>query len=70
MKQLMDLLQDAGEPLPPDLEDLDMLTPFGTTFRYDMLPSVHCFDRQRACEMVQRLRAWVEAKTHDVNAGE
>ncbi len=62
LRQLMDLLSDAGHALPPDLDDLDVLTPFGTTFRYDMLPAAHDFDRALARDMVCRLRTWAEQK--------
>jgi HEPN domain-containing protein len=62
LRQLMDLLSDAGQCLPPELEDLDTLTPFGTTFRYDMLPIAHDFDRKRAREMVQRLQRWTRER--------
>ena len=62
LRQLMDLLSDAGQRLPPELEDLDTLTPFGTTFRYDMLPMAHDFDRKRAREMVRRLQSWTRER--------
>jgi hypothetical protein len=60
LRQLMDLLSDAGHAVPADLDDLDVFTPFGTTFRYDMLPMAHSFDRGRARDMVRRLRKWTE----------
>ncbi len=63
LRQLMDLLSDAGHPLPDDLNELDTLTPFGTTFRYDVIPAGHEFDRQRAREMLRQLRTWVEQIT-------
>ena len=62
LRQLMDLLYDAGHLLPDDLADLDTLTPFGTTFRYDIIDAAHPFDRHEAREMVQRLRDWAEQK--------
>lgn len=62
LRQLMDLLHDAGHPLPADLADLDTLTPFGTTFRYDMLPATSSFDRQGAREMIGQLRIWTEGQ--------
>jgi len=58
LRQLMDLLHDAGHPLPADLAELDTLTPFGTTFRYDLLHATSSFDRQVAWEMIRRLRMW------------
>jgi HEPN domain-containing protein len=65
LRQLMDVLADAGSAVPADLADLDTLTPFGTTFRYDMLPVVHDFDRQKVRNMVARLRTWVEQNLAD-----
>jgi hypothetical protein len=65
LRQLMDALADAGHPLPSDLQDIDTLTPFGTTFRYDMLPMPKDFDRQRARETVHQLRVWAEQRMHD-----
>ena len=55
LRQLMDMLSDAAHPLPPDLDDIDILTPYGTTFRYDMLPVAHDFRRTDARDMVRRL---------------
>ena len=63
LRQLMDLLSDARHPLPDDLNELDTLTPFGTTFRYDMISAGHEFDRQQAREMLRQLRTWVEQIT-------
>jgi HEPN domain-containing protein len=62
LRQLMDLLADAGCAVPNNLDDLDALTPFGTTFRYDMLPMAQDFDRKNARDMVGRLRRWAEPK--------
>ena len=58
----MDLLRDAGYALPEDLNDLDTLTPFGTTFRYDILSSTSPLDRTEACKLIRRARAWAEGK--------
>ena len=38
LRLLMDLLADAGQPLPKDFSELDILTPYGTLFRYEDLP--------------------------------
>jgi HEPN domain-containing protein len=65
LRQLMDLLCDAGQIVPEDLGDLDTLTPFGTTFRYDMLPMPQDFDRHHASAMVRRLRDWTEQRVVD-----
>lgn len=64
LRQLMDLLYDAGHAVPDDLDQLDVLTPFGTTFRYDMLPMPTDFDRRSARDMVSRLRKWAERQLH------
>jgi len=61
LRELMDALTDAGHLLPPDLEDLDTLTPFGVFFRYEEWPAGAALDRGQARGMVRRLRAWVEA---------
>jgi HEPN domain-containing protein len=67
LRQLMDLLSDAGQQLPDDLSDLDTLTPFGTIFRYDVVPPAHPFDRQRAREMIRRVREWAESEVQSVD---
>ncbi len=64
LRQLMDLLYDAGHRLPADLADLDTLTPFGTTFRYDVLSAAGSLDRRGAYEMVCRLKSWAEEELH------
>ena len=63
LRMLMDLLSDAGSSLPPDLDGLDHLTPFGTLFRYEGTSSEPPLDRGDARDMLRRLRAWVERKT-------
>jgi len=57
LRLLMDLLVDGGYPLPPELDDLDSLTPFGTLFRYEDIPSATRLDRESVIDMVRRLRA-------------
>jgi len=37
LRLLMDMLADSGNSLPGDLADLDLLTPYGTLFRYESL---------------------------------
>jgi len=62
LKLLMDLLHDVGEPLPADLAELDILTPFAAFFRYEYLSPQSSLDRSEARTMVQMLRAHVERK--------
>jgi len=61
LRMLMDLLYDAGHPLPADLADVDILTPYGTLFRYEYLPPQNALDRQLSREILRRLRVHVEA---------
>ncbi|OHB70252.1 MAG: hypothetical protein A2V70_19765 [Planctomycetes bacterium RBG_13_63_9] len=66
LRQLMDLLSDAGHSLPDELHDVDTLTPFGTTFRYDVLPAVSSLDRRAARDMIRQLRIWAQQQVpHD-----
>lgn len=46
LRLLMDLLADSEQPLPTDLADLDILTPYGTLFRYEDLPTEVELDRE------------------------
>ena len=62
LRELMDLLNDAGELLPSDLQDIDVLSPYASLFRYEAMPPSASLDRRQALDMVQRLRKWVEAK--------
>ena len=60
LRQLMNLLADEGRPVPDDLEDMDVLTPFAAVHRYGTPPVTVSLDRQQARETVRRLRKWVE----------
>jgi hypothetical protein len=42
---LIELLGKAGVASPPELADIDRLTPFGMVFRYDEVLSQACQDR-------------------------
>ena len=59
---LVELLGTAGETLPGVVGDLNRLTPFGTTFRYDEGFSGLSFDRSDWLATIQSLRAFVEAR--------
>ena len=52
----------GGELLPNDLQDIDVLSPYASLFRYEAMPPSASLDRRQALDMVQRLRKWVEAK--------
>ncbi len=58
----MDLLADAGHPLPSLLVDLDLLTAYGTLFRYEDLPVETHLDREAALALVREVRTFVEKK--------
>ena len=58
----MDLLMDAGHGLPTDFADLDKLTPFGTLFRYEDLPSEVTLDRALLLALINSLHEFVSKK--------
>ena len=60
LRFLMDLLEDAGHPLPAELANLDFLTPFGTLFRYEDIDSEEHLDREVARDTIRALRTHVE----------
>jgi HEPN domain-containing protein len=62
LRLLMDLLADAGHPLPFSLADLDLLTAYGTLLRYEDIPVETKLDRTAALAMVRALRAFAEQK--------
>ncbi|WP_366949740.1 hypothetical protein [Geobacter sp.] len=56
----MDLLADSGQPLPAGLADLDILSPYGTLFRYEDLPAEVELDREALFKLVRSLHQFVE----------
>ncbi|MBI4326169.1 MAG: HEPN domain-containing protein [Chloroflexi bacterium] len=62
LQTLVELLEDEGKPLPADLADLDLLTPYATIYRYEDPPQAGRFDRKTAREFIRRLHVWVEAE--------
>ncbi|MDO3379711.1 HEPN domain-containing protein [Geoalkalibacter halelectricus] len=62
LRLLMDMLADIGFQLPYKLQDLDFLTPYGTLFRYEYLPSDIKVDRKQFLGMVRDLRELVEKR--------
>lgn len=59
LRLLMDLLADAGPPLPPNL---DLLTPYGTLFRYEDIPVEVALVRKTVFEQIKALQEFVEKK--------
>lgn len=62
LRLLMDLLADSGQPLPTDLAELDILTPYGTLFRYEDLPAEVELDRETLYKLVRSLHGFVEKR--------
>ena len=62
LRLLMDLLADSGQPLPTDLSELDILTPYGTLFRYEDLPAEVELDRETLYKLVRSLHEFVEKR--------
>ena len=62
LRLLMDLLADSGQPLPTDLAELDILTPYGTLFRYEDLPAEVELDRETLYKLVRSLHQFVEKR--------
>ena len=62
LRLLMDLLADAGRPIPSSLADLDSLTPYGTLFRYEDTSADVSLDRSATLELIRVLRDFVEHK--------
>jgi len=62
LRELMDAAEDGGCEIPKELADLDMLTPYGTLYRYEDLDSVAAFDRAGSRKIIAKLRAWVESR--------
>lgn len=62
LRLLMDLLADAGHPLPANLSGLDTLTPYGTLFRYEDIPTEVELDREALFNLIRTLHDFVENK--------
>lgn len=55
--ELIDLMSDAGKPIPPEASELDFLNPFAVTFRYDLI-DLETFDRNQAKALIEKVRNW------------
>jgi len=62
LQELLSLLEDAGQRLPPDLTRVDELTPFGVEWRYDYFTAPASMDRAAVRALVAKVRAFVEAQ--------
>lgn len=62
LRAIVDLIAATGPPLPDELADVDVLTPYATIYRYEDEPLCGTFDRHQVRELVRRVRAYVEAE--------
>lgn len=62
LRELIDLIKDNDIEFPESLMELRNLSPFAVEFRYDYIPpeEEEEFNRNKALEMVQQLRKWIE----------
>lgn len=60
LRALMDKLVEIRNPLSPEFETLDALTPFAVVYRYEDFDSGTTFDRNSARTMLRTLRSWCE----------
>ncbi|MCD6576839.1 MAG: HEPN domain-containing protein [Anaerolineaceae bacterium] len=57
LDELIDLLQENALPLPPNLDDLDMLTPYAVLMRYDFSVS-ESLNRDQTMILVKDVYDW------------
>ena len=69
LRELMDLLADTGHAIPNELQHLDMLSPYASLLRYEVMPCGASLDRSEALESVRCLREWVEPQVHQEPKG-
>ena len=60
LQELMELLEAAGHPVPPEASGADELTPFAVQLRYDDLSPTYPVDRQNLRELIRHLRQFAE----------
>jgi HEPN domain-containing protein len=61
---LMDTLARSGAPLPGELENRDVLPPFGAVYRYDDYDGGESLNRAETLTLLRALRAWVEDRLY------
>jgi HEPN domain-containing protein len=62
LHEILTLLEEAGETLPPNLLRVDELTPFAVQWRYDFFTTPTPFDRAEARALILELRTVVEQR--------
>jgi len=59
LDELIDLLNKHELPLPPDADELDMLTPYAVLLRYDF-DICESLSRERVISLVKNIYVWSE----------
>ena len=67
IRHLIELLEDAGTPLPDPLAEARRLTPWAAEFRYGETIDDD-LDRQGARRLVGAVRAWAEKRVEEAHA--
>ena len=57
LDELIDLLQENALPLPPNLDDLDMFTPYAVLMRYDFSVN-ESLNREQTMILVKHVYDW------------
>jgi HEPN domain-containing protein len=65
LRVLIELLAEVDITLPAELAEIDRLTQFGTTFRYDAIPAVEASQRSIWLAWTRALRSFVEPLIRD-----
>ncbi|MBM3955731.1 MAG: HEPN domain-containing protein [Planctomycetota bacterium] len=60
IRVLIELLAADGIAIPGELAEIDTLTQFGTTFRYDTLPPAGTVERATWLSWIRTLRRFIE----------
>ena len=55
---LVNVIKEAGIPLPPDAMELDSLTPYAVPYRYDFVPDEEVLDRVFVLKLVENTRTY------------
>lgn len=59
LDELIDLLKKHELPVPPDADELDMLTPYAVLLRYDF-DVCESLSREKTIILVENIYAWTE----------
>lgn len=68
LARLIELAEEAGYELPASIVDIDALTPFAVSRRYDSSETNLPLNRLKVRELVHHLRRWVEEQLNEGNS--